>query len=247
MPTAAPPATPKFTAQFRLVHVLLIPGALALAAFSAHATGLDDRFSSLFFDPVTGTFPARSSLTLEIIGHRFAKSAVVALWLMLLAAALAAPLVQHLTRQRALLWTTVAAMALGPSIVVALKDINAYHCPWELKQFGGYADIASGWFVAAADAGRCFPGGHAAGGFTLIALAFAGLALGNRNLRSAGLIAALIAGGAFSVVRIAQGAHFLSHNLWSAAIDWCAAALVFAPLLKCRLVREPLLPSRSQA
>jgi hypothetical protein len=29
----------------------------------------------------------------------------------------------------ALLWSTTAAMAIGP-IVVALKDINAYHCPW---------------------------------------------------------------------------------------------------------------------
>jgi len=28
-------------------------------------------------------------------------------------------------------------------------------------------------------------------------------------------------------VRIAQGAHFLSHNLWSAALCWGLAALVF--------------------
>ena len=108
----------------------------------------------------------------------------------------------------------------------------------DLKRFGGYADFASSWFVSAADVGCCFPSGHAAAGFSLIALAFAGLAMGNRKLRSAGLTAALFAGSAFSVVRIAQGAHFLSHNLWSAAIDWCAAALVFAPLLNKRLGRR---------
>jgi membrane-associated PAP2 superfamily phosphatase len=238
MHRTATPATPRFTAPFLLVHALLIPGATVLAALAAHSTGFDERVSALFFDPVTGTFPAHFSPMLEVIGHRFAKSAVVAIWLTLLGAGLAGAFVGHLIPHRALLWTTIAAMALGPSIVVALKDINAYHCPWDLKRFGGYADFASAWFVSAADVGRCFPSGHAAGGFSLIALAFAGLAMGNWKLRSTGLIAALVVGSAFSVVRIAQGAHFLSHNLWSAAIDWCAAALVFAPLLNKRLGRR---------
>jgi len=237
MPRAATPATPR-TAPFLLVHALLIPGALALAALATHSAGLDEQVSTLFFDPVMGTFPARSSSALEIIGHRFAKSAIVAIWLTLLGAALAAAFVPRLTAQRALLWTTIAAMALGPSIVVALKDVNAYHCPWDLKRFGGYADSASGWFVSAADVRHCFPSGHAAGGFSLIALAFAGIAMGDRKLQLAGFVVALVAGSAFSVVRVAQGAHFLSHNLWSAAIDWCAAALVFAPLLNRRLGRS---------
>jgi membrane-associated PAP2 superfamily phosphatase len=223
-------------ALFLILHALLIPGGLALSAWAAHSSGIDERLSALFFDPATNSFPARSSHALELIGHRFAKSAVAALWLTLLAAALAARYIERIARVQSLLWATIAAMALGPTIVVLLKDINAIHCPWDLKGYGGYADFTSTWFVTSGEAGRCFPGGHAAGGFSLITLLFVGTALGNKRLASIGLVAGLAAGSMFSLVRIAQGAHFLSHNLWSAAIDWCAAALAFTPILFGRQV-----------
>ena len=58
-----------------------------------------------------------------------------------------------------------------------------------------------------------------AAGFALFALFFA---LRNSHPRSAraALIAALTLGSLFSLVRIAQGAHFLSHNLWTALLCW---------------------------
>ena len=231
MPDASVRTPASGAAPFLLLHGLLIPGGLALAAFAVHATGVDHRLTAAFFDPASGTFPARAWPALDLLGYRFAKSAVLVLWFTLLAAALTVSAVPRLAGHRAILWTTVIGMALGPCIVVALKGLNATHCPWDLRLFGGYADFAAGWFVPAAEVGRCFPGGHAAGGFSLVALLFAGLATGNRRLHAAGLIATLAAGSIFSAVRIAQGAHFLSHNLWSASIDWWAAALVFAPLL----------------
>lgn len=220
---------------FLVAHALLIPGALALAAITAQASGLDERIAAAFFDPATGAFAARGWPALELLGHRVAKSAIWAVWLALVGAALVAPVAPRLTCEPRVLWLTVVAMALGPVIVVGLKDLNAYHCPWDLKRFGGFADVATAWFVPPVDAGHCFPSGHAAGGFSLVALGFAGRASGNRRLQTAGLVAALAAGTAFSAVRVVQGAHFLSHNLWSAAIDWWAAALVFAPqLLRAR-------------
>lgn len=219
------------SAAFLLTHGLLIPAAFAVAAIGARACGIDDDVTRFFFDPVARVFAARDSAMLEAFGHRTAKSAVLLLWLVLLAAAVTATCLQRFARSRAALWTTVAAMASGPSVVRGLKELNSYHCPWDLKRFGGLADAAAGWFVPAGEVGRCFPGGHAAGGFSLVALAFAGLAFGRRRLWLGGLAATLLAGPAFSAVRIAQGAHFLSHNLWSAAIDWCVAALVFAPMM----------------
>jgi membrane-associated PAP2 superfamily phosphatase/diacylglycerol kinase len=216
--------------RFLLWHALLIPAAFALAAWVAHGA-LDMRVSAAFYDPAAGTFPAHRWPLLEIVGHQLLKAAVVALWLVVLGAAVAAHWSPALRRHRALLWCTLAAMALGPAIVTALKDMNAYRCPWDLQSFGGVARFSSEWFVAPSHAGRCFPSGHAAGGFSLVALFFAGIATGQPRLRSAGLFVALAAGALFSAVRVVQGAHFLSHNLWSAAIDWCAAALVFGPLV----------------
>ena len=68
-------------------------------------------------------------------------------------------------------------------------------------------------------------------GFALIALYFLGRALGRPRIARIGLTGAIVVGFALSAVRVAQGAHFISHNLWAAAIDWFAAALVFTPLL----------------
>ncbi|GIL05369.1 MAG: hypothetical protein BroJett031_18890 [Betaproteobacteria bacterium] len=227
MPKSAAP-------RFLLVHALLVPALLALAATFARLSGIDRAVADFFFDPVRGGFPAHDWRLLELIGHRIAKSAAWAVWFALLAAAVASLRIDRLAAYRAVLWTTVIAMAAGPLIVVGLKDINAHPCPWDLKQYGGYADDTDAWFVSAAQAGRCFPSGHAAGGFSLLALYFAGYATNDRRLRYAGLAIALGAGLVFSAVRVAQGAHFVGHNLWSAAVVWCSAALAFAPLVHAR-------------
>lgn len=211
----------------RATHALLPPALLLAAAWMAVASGLDERMADAFYNASLHGFPARLSGALEIVGHRLAKSAVLAGWLLLLAASLAAPRVARLAPYRALLWATVAAMAAGPLVVTVLKTQTAHHCPWDLKRYGGPADAARGWFVRAVDAGRCFPSGHAAAGASLLALHFAARAAGRPRLARWTLALALLASTAFGLVRMAQGAHFLSHNLWSVAIDWLAAALVF--------------------
>lgn len=206
----------------------VVPLAIAALAVAATLSGLDELIARTFFDPVAGVFPARGSAALEIVGHRLGKSLVWAIWLLLLAAALVAPRIGVLAVRRRVLWTTVAAMALGPAVVSTLKLFTGPRCPWDLKAFGGLAEPATAWLVSAGEAGRCFPAGHASGGFSLFALYFAGIALGDVRLRRFGLWAGLIAGIGFSLVRMAQGAHFLSHNLWSAAVDWTLAMMVFA-------------------
>jgi membrane-associated PAP2 superfamily phosphatase len=181
-----------------------------------------------FFDPVAGVFPARGSVALEIVGHRLGKSLVWAIWLLMLAAAVTAPRIGVPAVRRRVLWTTIAAMALGPAVVSTLKLFTGPRCPWDLKTFGGFAEPATALLVSTGEAGRCFPAGHASGGFSLFALYFAGIALGDTRLRRIGLWAGLVAGIGFSMVRMVQGAHFLSHNLWAAAVDWTLAMMVFA-------------------
>lgn len=225
---------PRCSDRFLIIHAAVVPACIVVAALVSRAAGLDDWLEAAFFDPISAGFPARQWAMLETLGHRVAKSAVWGVWLLILSLAAASSFAPRLRAYTGLLWTTVFAMAIGPAIVVVLKSLNSYRCPWDLVQFGGVARASSDWFVSRINAGRCFPSGHAAGGFSLIALCFAGMALGHPGLRRAGLVAALAAGSVFSVVRMAQGAHFLSHNLWSAAIDWCAAALVFAPSLMLR-------------
>lgn len=222
-------------------HVVLVPGLLALAALLAQRSGLDQVVTSWFFDPAAGGFPARQSALLELLGHRLANASVVVLFAALASAGLAATWWPPLRRHGRLLLTTATALAAGPMLVVALKSVTTPKCPWSLLQYGGLEQAPPFWFTMPAAAGECFPGGHAAGGFALVAIHFAGKVSGHRGLELSGLVLVLLAGTGFSLVRIAQGAHFLSHNLWSAALCWSLAALVFR---QSSAVRGDGLPSR---
>ncbi len=208
-------------------HALVACGLAALAAASA-LTGLDDAIARAAYDAAAGTFPARGSDLLELVGHRLAKSALWLVWFVLLGASLAAGRLAPLAPHRRVLWTTTVAFALGPAVVWLLKSVTGPRCPWDLIEYGGQWPQAVDLFTGTTGAGRCFPSGHAAGGYALLSLHFAGAALGDARASSAGLWIGLLSGTAYGAVRVVQGAHFLSHNLWSAAIVWAVAAGVFA-------------------
>lgn len=216
---------------FLLVFGLVLPLALVALASALQASGLDARLSSALYDASTQRFFLSSEGWADLLGHRVGKSLVLAAWALLAGAALASPWIPVFKPHRRLLWTLVAAMGLGPALVAVLKDMNTHACPWNLKEYGGTADYSARWFVSRLEAGRCFPGGHAAGGFSLVAIAFAGQVLQRPGLRRAGLWLGFGVGAVFSLLRVAQGAHFMSHNLWAAAVDLWITALVFAPLL----------------
>ncbi|MFT3664939.1 phosphatase PAP2 family protein [Piscinibacter sp.] len=228
--------------RFFLQVGLLLPLALIALAVAVPRTGLDAGLSAAFYDAHAQRFLVSGSGWLDLLGHRLGKSLVLALWLLIGAAAVASHWVPRLAAHRRLLWTLVVAMGAGPILVTLLKDINTHACPWSLKAFGGSADYSAEWFVSRLNAGRCFPSGHAAGGFSLVALAFAGEVMNQPRLRRLGLWLGLLTGAAFSLLRIAQGAHFLSHNLWSAAIDLATAALAFALLAPDRAAQAEAAP-----
>ena len=213
---------------FPLNPNLLVAALLAVLAWAAQATELDHLLAQAAFDPVLRTFPARDWRLLGLVGHQLAKSAVWIVWFVLFAASIASLRLASLAPRRRVLWTTTAAMAAGPAIVSTLKLFTGPRCPWDLAEFGGHASVATEWLVRSAEAGRCFPGGHASGGFSLLALYFAGVMLAAPRLRLAGLVAGFGAGFAFSAVRMVQGAHFLSHNLWAACVVWTVAMVIFA-------------------
>jgi membrane-associated PAP2 superfamily phosphatase len=210
---------------------VLLPVGLAACALLFRYSGLDAALSSYFYDAAQHRFLVGTNGWIELLGHRVGKSVVLVCWMLLLAAAIAAPRIPGFARHRRLVWTLVLAMALGPVVVTLLKDINSHACPWSLKAYGGAAEYSATWFVSRVEAGRCFPGGHAAGGFSIVAVAFAGAVLRRPRLCRAGLWLGLGVGAAFSILQVAKGAHFMSHNLWAAAIDLWMAALVFSPLM----------------
>lgn len=209
---------------------LLVAGLVVAAAVCLHVSGLDIVIEDRFFDVTIGQFPWRSNRALEAFGHHGIRSIATAIWLLLTVGAILAAVHRPWRSVGAVLAATALAMALGPIIVVVLKSLTTFPCPWSLPRYGGFAAEVTGWFTIPSRAGHCFPAGHSAGGFSFIAIAFGLAAAGFARAGRRVLALALLIGLAATLIRMVQGAHFLSHGLWSAAIDWTGAVLVFRGL-----------------
>jgi membrane-associated PAP2 superfamily phosphatase len=125
------------------------------------------------------------------------------------------------------------AMLLSMLIVGGLKAVTNVDCPWNLAGFGGHNPYVT-LFADRPDAlkhAQCFPGAHASSGFALFCFYFV-FRDRSRRLARWMLAIACAVGMAFSIGQEARGAHFLSHDLASAAIVWFVQLGLYASLLR---------------
>ncbi|WP_217450787.1 phosphatase PAP2 family protein [Vogesella oryzae] len=212
---------PVAPAVFYRRQLLCLLAGLLLLLWLERFPALDFRLQALFFDPASGHFPLQDARWLDLLNHRLAKYLIVAAGVVL------GWLGWRRRDPRQLL--AVAVMLLATALVSWLKHRSAHSCPWDLQAFGGQG----AWFglfdsvPADAGPGRCFPGGHASAGFSLLALGYwlrptrAALA---RQLFWLGGIAGMLMG----LGQMVRGAHFLSHNLWSGWWVWLVCCALFA-------------------
>ncbi len=215
--------------DFRLA--LGIPLVLMATMLWLYPPALDFALAQIFYVPGLG-FIGRQSYWLENILHDRAKQAVIAFAVLALAGFVASLWATRLRQWRRPLGYVVLAMALTTSVVTPLKVLTAVHCPWSLKEFGGqetYTPLLSPR-AETEKPGLCWPGGHASSGFSLLALFFFWRDRRPRTARIA-LVVALTLGSVFSLGRMAQGAHFLSHNVWTLLIDWVICVLCYRWIL----------------
>jgi membrane-associated PAP2 superfamily phosphatase len=225
-------------ARFYLLH---FGGALLLAGT---ALLMVDRFdvdwwiSNLFFDSELARFPLRDDWFLEKVMHVGVKNAVVAVGLLVLAGWVASFRLKRLAKWRPLLLFLFVAMVASSSAISLLKSVSGKHCPYDLQQYGGTLPYIGLLERLPPDVkpGKCWPGGHASAGFCLFAFYFAALKLGRRRVAAAMLAGSLLLGLILGMGRVAQGAHFVSHNLWSALICWLVVLALYEILLR----RAPL-------
>jgi len=123
----------------------------------------------------------------------------------------------------------VVAVVLSISIVGLLKLVTNVNCPWSLADFGGaepYVHLFS-HRPALMHAGHCFPAAHSSSGYALIAFYFA---FRERNARLAriSVIATVLVGLVFGLAQQSRGAHFVSHDLWSAFLVWLTCVSLYA-------------------
>lgn len=205
-PAPASPATLAFWTGTGLLGLLfwdISGGDMALARHVADASG----------------FALRDNWVLSEIGHQGAKQLS---WTLIAALLLAVwfpvgPL--KLLSRKLRLELALAPLIAGLAITL-FKSVNYSSCPWDLKEFGGVALHLSHWrFQPDGGPGRCFPAGHAAHGFAMMAGYFV-----FRDIRPLlarrWLLCAVVAGLVVGLVQQWRGAHFMSHTLWTAWLCW---------------------------
>lgn len=192
---------------------------------------LDFALAHLFYDPQNG-FIGRHSAFLEDVLHDRAKQAVILLGVLAIVGFLASLLPTRLRQWRRPLGYLVLALGLSTAIVTPLKAVTAVQCPWSLQEFGGVEPYSPliGHHEFVDKPGRCWPGGHASAGFCLLALFFV-LRDRRPRLARAALVSALVLGSVFSLGRMMQGAHFLSHNVWTLLFDWMISLICYRLVL----------------
>ena len=226
----------EFSRYFDFRLGLGVPMALMALLLLLDPSGLDFAIEHLFYEPGQG-FIGSHSFWLEDILHDRAKQLVIAFAVLAIIGFAISLLPTRFRVWRRSLGFLVLALGISTSVVTPLKALTAVHCPWSLSEFGGTETFTPLLSERAAteSPGRCWPGGHASSGFSLLALFFL---LRDKRPRSArvALVFALGLGAVFSVGRMMQGAHFLSHNLWTLLFDWTICLLCY----RWVLYRAPL-------
>lgn len=205
--------------------LLFIPIAAVLAT-----TRLDEGIARAWaFDATAGHFIGAGKWWTTELTHGIGGNIMRSLGVLLLVFWVSTFFASALRRWRRPAGFLILSVALGTGTVSLLKQTTNVDCPRSLAEFGGREPYVN-LFSPRPDSlprARCFPGGHSSSGFALFALYFLCLAR-SRRLARISLALALCVGGTFAFAQEARGAHFLSHDIWSAAIVWFACLGIFS-------------------
>ena len=230
--------TAKEEAHFYFWHIAVALAVFSLLLLTIEAADLDRRISALFYDPSIRAFPWRDNWLLEKAQHVAATRAVALLGLSVLVVWLATHWFSGFRQLRPVLLFILAGMILSALSVNMLRSVSSKACPYDLQQYGGTVSQSVDLFESTQKGGKpgkCWPSGHASAGFCLFAWYFAARRLSQRRLAAYFFAGTVLFGFLLSMGRVAQGAHFVSHCVWSAIVCWFVTLALYETLL----VRQP--------
>lgn len=203
-----------------------LAGLVLLAVIGA--TDLDFRLANWFYDLEGHRWALKSAFLTEELIHRMGRDLSTLAWVAVVAAWAVTwrrPAYRDTRRPLAVLAVSVL---LATSLVSWIKSWSNMDCPWDLLQYGGHRPFVALWEARPAALGhaRCFPAGHASAGYAWTALYFFFLAV-RPSWRWLGLATGVAVGLVFGMSQQLRGAHFLSHDLWTALLCWSVAVVVW--------------------
>ncbi len=221
----------------KLRRYLLFPGLVFLAcATVAEVTEFDLLVSRNFYDADLSLWTYGDTAWANTWLHKGGRDLIFLVGVSAITTLVLSYLRGNCRRWRRPALYLVASIALGTGVVAGLKQITEVDCPWNLEDFGGnrpYVHIFENR-PEGLPPGRCFPGGHSSGAFSLFGVFFI---LQDRNSPKAklALLGTLGLGALFAFGQWVRGAHFVSHDLWSAFICWIVALGLYLGPFRGRL------------
>jgi len=146
------------------------------------------------------------------------------------------------TYKKGLLIVLLSAIFI-PSVVGGLKNVTNTPCPKNINHYGGsYPDLKvfdsyPSDFKQECSI-RCWPAGHASGGFALMSLFFLFKQSSNRKKA---ILFALVIGWSMGIYKMLIGDHFLSHTIITMLLAWAIILTIVYMIEKIdsyRIARE---------
>lgn len=201
-------------------RIILYQGCFLIVSFCVLWIGfpIGGMLDLILIDPwisPSGQFILRDNWYLAELSHRYIKNFIVLIYVSFLMLWLGSFKFNTLKTNRWRYGYFFGMVILSTSMIGLLKSQSAHACPWNIT-----IPTPQGFFWDfSATKGHCFPGGHAATGFAMMAGYFV-FRDSNQKRAYFYLISAVILGFALGWAQMMRGAHFLSHNLWTAWIIW---------------------------
>lgn len=208
---------------FDRMNLLLLVCCWAVLYFFIPVVGTVDQFFSRPWVDSSGHYALINNVYLNQIGHNVLKYIVIFIAALHLICLVYLKIYKKNVRLQKICMMVLLSMACSVSVIALLKSLSSHACPWSMVEMH-LGQVR--WHQTVAMGTKCFPGGHASGGFSLIILFFAYRHFSPR-ISGYGLVLSLLLGLMMSWVQIVRGAHFLSHNLWSLWWSWLIAFVVY--------------------
>ena len=200
-----------------------------------HYTDFDLKFQSLFFNSAAKNWlNDRDDLFLKFFLYKLPKYIIITYGITLIFWGTKLYCCkQDIELQQKILFL-VLSLIFTPLIVATLKHYSPIHFINFIKEFGGLNRHISPLEIFSREiffsyTGKCFPAGHASGGFALISLYFV---MPNIRLKLTALFTALMFGWVMGLYQIAKGAHYLSDTIVTLSIAYLVSISLEALLLK---------------
>lgn len=207
------------------ITISLISGIILLCYFPVGGT-IDQSLIRPWMDPF-GHFIYRDNYYLVKWNHQYLKHILILGYVSFLFLWLASFKLEKLKASRwcygYIFWVSI----LSTGLVGLLKSQSQHACPWNMT----HATPTGFLWDFTVQNGHCFPGGHASTGFALMTGFFV-YRFVSKKYAYLFLFLSLTLGFIMGWGQMMRGAHFLSHNLWTAWVIWSLNVVLYAIFYK---------------